>query len=78
MQDGGSTLDGPVLTFTVCDTTLFKIVWGKLHPDLVTRDNTNEVLPHSAPHVRYDFVTGFQLNAKPSVGQCFGNHTINF
>jgi len=66
------------LAFSENDSSLGQIVWGQLHTNFVTRNNTDEVLPHSTSNVREHFRSGFQLNAKPGVRKSLGYSTFDF
>jgi hypothetical protein len=77
-RDGPGTSVRRGSTFPVDDSTLGQIIGRKLNPDLVSGHDTNKMLAHSASHVSQNFVTGFQFNLEPRIGQCLHNGSFNF
>ena len=47
-------------------------------PDLIARNNTDEMLAHLASDMRHDQISRVQLNAKPRIGKGLGHRTFNF
>src|SRR5947208_4036007 len=55
-----------------------QIVRRKLHCDLVSRQNPDEILAHLAGNVRQNLVLVFQLNAEHRVGQRLDHRRHDF
>src|SRR5882762_3257760 len=66
------------LLVTVHNPATRQIVRRKLHRDLVTSQNPNEILAHFAGNVRQDLVLVFQLNAEHRVGQRLNHRGHDF
>ncbi|TWU40875.1 hypothetical protein Poly41_17100 [Novipirellula artificiosorum] len=47
------------LAFSKNDPTLCQVVRRQLDPHLITRNDTDKVLPHPASNVRHHLATGF-------------------
>lgn len=66
------------LTFSVSDSTFGQIVWRQFDTNFVTGNDPDKVLAHPASDVRHDFVSRFQLDAEPGVGEGLGDRTLYF
>tara|TARA_A100001391_G_scaffold115834_1_gene78287 strand:+ start:2467 stop:2865 length:399 start_codon:yes stop_codon:yes gene_type:complete len=75
---GGSATRKSRLAFAVHDPTFGQIVRRQLNPDLVARDDPDEVLSHPSGNVREHIVPGFELHTKSGVGKCLGNGPFDF
>ncbi len=67
-----------MLAFAIDDSTLGQIVRRKLDPDLIARDNSDEVLPHPAGDVRHHFRSRVQLDPEPRIGERLCNGALDF
>src|SRR6267378_3407051 len=77
-SDGSKDPPLQILLVAIHNPATRQIVRRKLHRDLVTSQNPNEILAHLAGNVRQDLVLVFQLNAKHRVGQRFNHRGHDF
>lgn len=66
---------GGLLFEAVGNATLGQIVWGHLDKDLVTRQNADAVLAHTASRVSNDFMIVLKLDPEHRVGQQLRHET---
>lgn len=57
------------LSLTIDDSPLGEVVGRQLDPNLIARDNANEVLSHSPGNMCHHLRTGFELDPKSGVGE---------
>lgn len=67
-----------MLSFAINDSTLGQIIRREFNANLVARNDSDEVLPHAAGNVSHDLRPRFELNPKPSVGQCLRDGALDF
>ena len=68
------------LTFAIGDSSLRKIVRGQLDRNAVTRDETDEMLPHLAGDVSYNLMAVLKLDPKlsPRKGLDYGACQLDY
>jgi len=62
----------------VGDPSSCQVIWRKLDPDTIARQDSDEVHPQLPGNMRENFVTIVQLNAKHRVRQWLGHFALNF
>ena len=66
-----------MLSFAINDSTFGQIIGRELNTNLVTRNDSDEVLPHAASNMGHDLRSRFELNSETRVGQCLRDGALD-
>lgn len=75
-QDIQQSLDG-ISSFAIYNSAAIQVVWRNFYDDSVTRNDTDEMLPHFPGDMGHYNMAVFKLNAKLGIRKGFDNFTFN-